>query len=64
MKKPIRLTLLLLSCLTFFAAHAQQPEYGQASFYDDSFQGSMTAYNIKYNKNELIFKINDQYLSE
>lgn len=52
MKKPILLFLMLAS-FAFVAAQAQQPEYGQASFYDDSFQGSMTAYNVKYDKNQL-----------
>lgn len=53
MKKPIQVVLLFLSSFAFLAASAQQAEYGQASFYDDSFQGSMTAYNVKYDKNEL-----------
>ncbi|MFN7120010.1 MAG: septal ring lytic transglycosylase RlpA family protein [Saprospiraceae bacterium] len=53
MKKPFRFVLLFLSSFAFLAAQAQQPEYGQASFYDDSFHGSMTAYNVKYDKNQL-----------
>ncbi len=32
---------------------AQKPEYGEASFYDDSFQGKETAYGVKYDKNDL-----------
>lgn len=54
MKKPLRGTILLLISTLFVAASfAQQPEYGQASFYDDSFQGSETAYGVKYDKNKL-----------
>ncbi len=53
MKKPIHVALLLFCSLSFLSAYAQQTEYGQASFYDDSFQGSMTAFNVKYDKNEL-----------
>jgi rare lipoprotein A len=53
MQKPITLALALFCSVAFLAANAQQSEYGQASFYDDSFQGSKTAYNVVYNKNEL-----------
>lgn len=53
MKKPIHVALLFFCSLSFLSAYAQQTEYGQAAFYDDSFQGSMTAYNVKYDKNEL-----------
>lgn len=47
------ITLSLICILFVTTAFAQQPEFGQASFYDDSFQGSETAYGVKYDKNKL-----------
>jgi rare lipoprotein A len=46
------LWLLLLSGTALTAA-AQQVEYGEATYYSDSFQGRETAYGVKYDKNEL-----------
>jgi rare lipoprotein A len=53
MTKPNRTLLAILFAISSLAAFAQQPEFGLASFYDDSFQGSLTAYNVKYNKSDL-----------
>ncbi|HMO39412.1 MAG TPA: septal ring lytic transglycosylase RlpA family protein [Saprospiraceae bacterium] len=53
MKKTLKPALLLVLTLCLSAAYAQEPQYGQASFYDDSFHGSETAYGVKYDKNEL-----------
>lgn len=53
MKKTNHAALAILFSIMSLAMYAQQPEFGLASFYDDSFQGSLTAYNVKYNKNDL-----------
>lgn len=53
MKRPNRAMLAMLFTFMSLAMYAQQPEFGLASYYDDSFQGSLTAYNVKYNKNDL-----------
>ncbi len=53
MKKTLKPALLLVLTLCLSAAYAQEPQYGQASFYDDSFHGSETAYGVKYDKTEL-----------
>lgn len=53
MKKPLSAGLLFIFTFLFTAAVAQAPEFGEASYYDDSFQGSQTAYGVKYDKNQL-----------
>ncbi|HMN91137.1 MAG TPA: septal ring lytic transglycosylase RlpA family protein [Saprospiraceae bacterium] len=53
MKKPMHLLWLLLLSCTALTAAAQQIEYGEATYYSDSFQGRETAYGVKYDKNEL-----------
>lgn len=54
MKKNISVLFFFLFTFSFLSAYAQlDPDYGQASYYDDSFHGSMTAYNVKYDKNQL-----------
>jgi len=53
MKQPIRATFFMFFTVLSLSLSAQQAEFGLASFYDDSFQGSMTAYNVKYDKNDL-----------
>ncbi len=53
MKKPFRAGLLMIFSFFLTAATAQEAEWGKASFYDDSFQGSLTAYGVKYDKNQL-----------
>jgi len=54
MKKPSS-AIALLICIFCCAAvtHAQKPEYGEASYYDDSFHGGETAYGVKYDKNKM-----------
>lgn len=54
MKKPLRAGLLFIFAILFTTAFAQSPEFGEASYYDDSFQGSLTAHGVKYNKNEMV----------
>lgn len=53
MKKISKPLWLLALSLCLGTAYAQEPQYGQASYYDDSFHGSETAYGVKYDKNEL-----------
>jgi len=54
MKKPLNAFALLIFVLCCAAAtHAQKPEYGEASYYDDSFHGGETAYGVKYDKNKM-----------
>lgn len=54
MKKPLKgIVLMFISSLFVATSFAQQAEYGQASYYDDSFHGSETAYGDKYDKNKL-----------
>ncbi len=53
MKRPMHLLWLLLLSCTALTAAAQQVEYGEATYYSDSFQGRETAYGVKYDKNEL-----------
>ncbi|MDX1943240.1 MAG: septal ring lytic transglycosylase RlpA family protein [Saprospiraceae bacterium] len=53
MKKPFKAGLITACFLLVNIGFVQSQEYGKASFYDDSFQGSLTAYGVKYDKNEL-----------
>lgn len=53
MKKSICIMILFCTLFTSVSLRAQQAEFGLASFYDDSFQGSKTAYGVKYDKNDL-----------
>lgn len=53
MKQPFKAGLFAICFLLVNVTLVQAQEYGQASFYDDSFQGSLTAYGVKYDKNEM-----------
>lgn len=53
MKQSLNAIFTILFIFLSFVVFAQQPEFGLASYYDDSFQGSLTAYGVKYDKNEL-----------
>ena len=53
MKNLLCMLCLSICFLSLTNTYAQKPEYGEASFYDDSFQGKETAYGVKYDKNDL-----------